>query len=268
MLDPRALAAINAGDLNTSAEGEIEVPNPDEPRIEWTFLHHQVLDNAFSIIEKANSDRSISRVLVIAQTIKSLVEDLCLENYDKKRFSDRNLDVKVLSEDNWPKLTQITAKVMFFVIPPTQSWHDLALRLINHFKAAKQEKEAHLIFIPQGNFMAKYFMKQTGSIDMFKTVWDLNLDLVPLSPDLASLEYKESLKELFYTKEYTCHNMAAESLYRIQAIFGKPQTVLLKGFNAKITFDLLSILEKDNSKTIGSLVNSRKRLIYTRGKSN
>src|SRR3990167_536108 len=258
MLDPRALAAINAGELNNSTEGEIEPVNPDEPKIEWSFLHHQILDNAFSIIEKVSNDKSVSKVMVIAHIIKSLVEDLCLKNYDKKRFDDRNLSVSVLAEDNWTKLSQISAKLLFFVVPPSEYWHNLALKLVDQLRSSRPDKEYHLILTPQGNFITKYFMKQWGSIHEFKSIWDLNLDLVPIAPDLASLEYKDSLKEMFYSKEFTCHNMAAESLYRLQAVFGKPPTVLLKGHNAKITYDLLSILEKDNSKTIGSIVNSRK----------
>ena len=257
MLDLKALAAINAGDINTSAEGEVEPLNPDEPKIEWRFLHHQILDNAFSIIEKVNNDKNVPKVMILASTIKALVEDLCIDGYDKKRFNDRNLSLVVLAEDNWAKLSKVTAKQMFFVIPPTKVWLDLSLKLIDELRDPRQERESHLIFIPQGSFLTKYFMKQSGSIHQFKSIWDLNLDLVPLSPDLASLEYKDSLKEVFYSKEYTCHNMAAESLYRMQAVFGKPATVLLKGHNAKITFDLLSILEKDNSKTIGSLMNAQ-----------
>jgi hypothetical protein len=47
------------------------------------------------------------------------------------------------------------------------------------------------------------------------------MNLIPVSPDLLSLEYKNATKELFTSDEYFCYNLVAESILKLQIVFGK-----------------------------------------------
>lgn len=78
-------------------------------------------------------------------------------------------------------------------------------------------------------------------------IYDFNFDLIPLSNDLLSLEYPLTLDEMFKSKEFNVHNLAAESLQRIQLVFGKIPTFVGKGHHSRTVMDILSRLEKEHA---------------------
>ena len=118
-----------------------------------------------------------------------------------------------------------------------------------------QKIQIHLVFYPQRTFMIKFDLKQSASANLFDRIHDFNFDLLPLDNDLLSLEYKPSLLELFVSREYNCHNMAAESLFRLETTYGTFKSVLIKGKHAKIVNDLKQSMILDNEKKFRGLLN-------------
>lgn len=71
---------------------------------------------------------------------------------------------------------------------------------------------------------------------------DFSFDLLPLDVDLYSLEMK-FLKDLYINHDHSIYTTVAESIHRLQCVFGKIHNIYGKGKAAKAVFDILKLKE-------------------------
>lgn len=71
-------------------------------------------------------------------------------------------------------------------------------------------------------------------------VRDFSFDLLPIDNDIYSLEMK-LLKELYINHDHSIYATVAESIHRLQCVFGKIHNVYGKGKAAKAIFDILRL---------------------------
>jgi hypothetical protein len=99
--------------------------------------------------------------------------------------------------------------------------------------------------------MCKYKMETLGIYGYFeKRIRDFNMDLIPLSADLMSLEYPLGVTELFYSDQYFSLNLVAESIQRIQIIYGKIPTIWCKGDSACKVIGMMRRMQGEYSKKL------------------
>lgn len=72
------------------------------------------------------------------------------------------------------------------------------------------------------------------------TLRDFSFDLIPIDHDLYSLEIK-CFKDLFVDEDYSIYSLVAESIHRLQCVFGRVRNIFGKGSAAKNIFDILNI---------------------------
>lgn len=139
-------------------------------------------------------------------------------------------------------------EVLVFFVPPEREVIEMIALFLDTLKKKGIKKQNHIIFYPKRTVLSKFYMEDYAISSRFENrVYDFNFDLIPLSNDLLSLEYPLSLDEIFKTKEFNVHNLVAESLQRIQLVFGKIPTFVGKGKHARTVMDILSRLEKEHA---------------------
>ena len=186
-----------------------------------------MLENLMKLVDKIDPSRRAYKSIVVPEDLRMLI-NLIIQI---EQFQDRKLDLQFISEALVSKLAETDYPLMIFVIPPLKNMLDLVVRVITELSKVKKptNRVFHLVFYPQRTFMIKYHIKEDKILQYFAKVHDFNFDLIPFSSDFLSLEYKQSMKEIFVTKEYNCHNLAAESLFRLETIFGRFKSTFLKG---------------------------------------
>lgn len=72
---------------------------------------------------------------------------------------------------------------------------------------------------------------------------DFSFDLVPLDIDLYSLEMK-IMRELYIDDNHTIYSTVAESIHRLQSVFGKIHNIFGKGRAAYSVYNILKLKEQ------------------------
>ena len=71
---------------------------------------------------------------------------------------------------------------------------------------------------------------------------DFSFDLLPLDVDIYSLEMK-TLKDVYINHDHSIYSTVAESIHRIQCVFGKVHNIYGKGKAAKAVYEILKLKE-------------------------
>jgi hypothetical protein len=79
----------------------------------------------------------------------------------------------------------------------------------------------------------------------FVDIRDFSFDLLPLDVDLYSLEMK-FIKELYINHDHSIYSTVAESIHRLQCVFGKVHNIYGKGKAAKAIYEILRLKESKN----------------------
>ena len=71
---------------------------------------------------------------------------------------------------------------------------------------------------------------------------DFSFDLLPLDIDLYSLEMK-NIKEQYINNNHSIYISVAESIHRLQCVFGKIHNIFGKGKAARSVYEILRLKE-------------------------
>lgn len=204
----------------------------------------QIFDNLMNTVDKLDPSQEEPKTMIVPEFLKPLIRLIV----EPAEFKKRNLSLLYLTEQTIEEYSDKQPCMIIFLIPPCKSDLEKSVRFITGAKFKNLNKTFDLIFFPQRTSIIKYVLKKEEYDDYFDQIYDLNFDLIPYAIDLLSLDYKKGIKEMFINSEYNQHQLAAESLFRLENIFGSFKSVLLKGRNSKIVFDIFTTLEKDNKK--------------------
>jgi hypothetical protein len=235
---------------------KVEGENDEQNTLKTQFLTQQCFDNMLRLFEKICPGRDGSKALVMPKFCKYLM--YMIMNEEELKTRNFSLLFFPFDKDRMVEWDNLPVSYLVFMIPPDTQMLTTVIAWSKSVKSGKRKNiEIHLVFYPQRTFMIKFDLKQLASIGLFEKIHDFNFDLIPLDNDLLSLEYKASLLELFVSREYNCHNMAAESLFRLETTFGSFKTVMLKGKHAKIVHDLKQSMFLDNERKFKGLMHGR-----------
>ena len=128
-------------------------------------------------------------------------------------------------------------------------------------KSMKEKLVENIIFIPGENYDIIDYMTSNHIRSDF-IIQNLNFDLIPIDIDLLSLERDNSLKEIYIDNNLTSVGDLANSLVKLEMIFGKIKFKYIKGDIAKTFCDMVKEKEiendlKTNDEILGMIVLDR-----------
>lgn len=103
----------------------------------------------------------------------------------------------------------------------------------------------YLILWPRHNILCKEVLKEQGVLGDLK-ILDFNFDLIPLEKDLLSLEMEFSFRDTYIDYDLCLHQQVAESIQRLQVIYGKCTHIVGKGTGAKKVIEILAKEEEED----------------------
>jgi Sec1 family len=224
--------------MASQAEAEL-----DKRRINVKIFLEHMKQKFAKMLDTICSDRNAPKDLVTVPEIRPLFE-LIIE---PKTLEERKVSLVWLDEASIAQYNDPDVQKLIFFVPPTLKYVKLIKEFHNMLKRRNFEKKLYLVYYPKRTMMCKYYMDTQKLLVLFEnSTFDFNFDLIPLYSDLLSLEYKPAVEEILINSEFTCYNLVAESIQRLQMVFGKVPTFLIKGDKSKIVFDILKRLEKEH----------------------
>jgi hypothetical protein len=221
-----------------SGEGDL-----DKRRINVKIFLEHMKQKFAKILDSICSDRNAPKDMVTVPEIRPLFELII----DPNTLKERKVSLVWLDENSIAQYNDPDVQKLIFFVPPTYKYVKLIKEFHNMLKRRNFEKKLYLVYYPKRTMMCKYYMDNQKLLVQFEnSTFDFNFDLIPLYSDLLSLEYKPAVTEMFISSEYTCYNLVAESIQRLQMVFGKIPTFLIKGDKSKIVFEILKRLEKEH----------------------
>ena len=134
-------------------------------------------------------------------------------------------------------------QIIFFVYPKVL----LMKRIARIIHKNSQDKNYHLVFWPRRTILCKEALESFGVYGNLD-IRDFNFDLIPLDSDILSLELDNCFKELYIENDFSTYTYVAESLQRLQLVYGRIRNVFAKGQGPKIVLDILKNYETEGKK--------------------
>ena len=153
---------------------------------------------------------------------------LTTDDFKDKNFNSSNITILDGKEKDLNFVTKFKEENMIYIIKPNKKKFDSILLIHTMLRATIQNLNAYIIFIPCENYDIIKHMKTSHIRDDFH-IENLNIDLVPIDLDLLSLEKENSLKEIYIDNDLTSINDLANSVVKLEMIFGKIKYKYIKG---------------------------------------
>ena len=252
----QAASGAGQGEGSTQADEEEKKEDPmanfgmklgDEDEIKMQidvklFMEHLKL-KFNRVLDQITEEITKPKDLIIIDSIRPIFELII----DQKSLKKRNVQLVWLSPRIIEEYNDPDTDVMVFFVPPLPKLIETIGRFLRVLKNKGMNKQYHIVYYPKRTILCKYFLETNDMTPFFQNrIYDFNFDLIPLSKDLLSLEYPLGIKEMLVNSEFNIHNFAAESLQRIQLVFGKIPTFIGKGDHARTVMEILRRLEKEH----------------------
>ena len=158
-------------------------------------------------------------------------------------------------------MTKIPEEVIIYIIKPDKMIFNIIIQIHLMLKSMKEKLVENIIFIPGENYDIIDYMTSNHIRSDF-IIQNLNFDLIPIDIDLLSLERDNSLKEIYIDNNLTSVGDLANSVVKLEMIFGKIKFKYIKGDIAKTFCDMVKEKEiendlKTNDEILGMIVLDR-----------
>eukprot|EP01017_Pseudomicrothorax_dubius_P039277 TRINITY_DN599_c0_g4_i2.p1 TRINITY_DN599_c0_g4~~TRINITY_DN599_c0_g4_i2.p1 ORF type:complete len:514 (+),score=148.27 TRINITY_DN599_c0_g4_i2:30-1571(+) len=130
-------------------------------------------------------------------------------------------------------------EIIFLAEAQAESMKRVAKIVLNN-EAYQIKKSYHLWLHPRRNVASSEILKITQIFGKFADIKDLDFDLVPIDADLLSLERASAPRELFLDNELSVVTYIANTIARLEFIYGQIPVVFGKGDKAKAILDILN----------------------------
>jgi len=106
-------------------------------------------------------------------------------------------------------------------------------KIIHNDQRLGRVRTYHLVFCPQKSVLSIQALEQAGVLRNL-VITAFNFDLIPLEHDLLSLELNNYEKEVYLEKDASCFHLIADSIQRLQLLYGQFYRIFMKGDAAKV----------------------------------
>lgn len=127
---------------------------------------------------------------------------------------------------------QVDVNQVIFFVRPDKAHMKRIVRIIRNNQISFQQKNYLLIFCPRSTVVCKEYLEKEAVMGNLQ-IRNFNFDLIPINDEVLSLEINDSLEHLYLRKELTILQVVAESIQRMQVVFGKFHQIYAKGDFAK-----------------------------------
>ena len=186
------------------------------------------------------------RLLIDQYSFGLLNHLLTPDDFKDKNFNQNNITILDGKEKDLNFVTKFKEENMIYIIKPNKKKFDSILLIHTMLKSVIPNLKAFIIFIPCENYDIIKHMK-TSHIRGDFHIENLNIDLIPIDLDLLSLEKDNSLKEIYIDNDLTSINDLANSVVKLEMIFGKIKYKYIKGDFALKFCNLLQEKELENN---------------------
>jgi len=173
------------------------------------------------------------------QESKLIIMDGSLFDIFRQLFTKDEIGAKIrfLSDD----IKTDSKHLLIFTPPTVQNMHKITKIIRNNM-----DKCVYLIFLPRKTFACKEALQSNGIYNSITSFHDFNFDLIPLDYDLLSLEILDASRQLYLEVDTTSLILIAESIQRLQLVFGRFDTILGKGYSARTILETLKGLDNES----------------------
>ena len=132
-------------------------------------------------------------------------------------------------------------QIVIFISPTVENLRKLKdLILIN---TERGSRKFYPVFWPKRTLATKEFI-ESSNLSQYVEIRDFSFDLLPLDTDLYSLEMK-MIYDLYIEDNHSIFTTVAESIHRLQSVFGRIHNVYAKGRAAYSIFEILKLKENE-----------------------
>ena len=196
--------------------------------------------------------KNVSRRLFIDQYCFGILNHLLTnDDFKSKNLSANNITVIDGKEKDLNFISKVNEEVFFYIIKPEKMIFNVIIQIHLMLKGMKEKSIHNIIFIPCENYDIIDFMVINHIKDDFN-VENLYFDLIPIDIDLLSLERDNCIKEIYIDNNLTCVGDLANSLVKLEMIFGKIKYKYIKGDIAETFCKMVEEKEKENDLKINN----------------
>ena len=222
--------------------------NKPERKVKSYLFQQYINSKLQKLIDDICDDRSESKDIATITDLQKYIANL----WDIPSLTKRSVKLVFLDNDAQVKnYNDTSTKYLVFLIPPKVEMITQMANFINNLQKRGITKNYHVVFYPKKSIMCKYYLEKYQIYGLLeKKIKDFNMDLMPLADDLMSLEYPISTEELFKTEQYYSLNLVAESIQRLQIIYGKIPNIYCKGDNSCKVVEMMTRMQKEHFKKL------------------
>lgn len=202
-----------------------------EMKIDTSIFKEHIKQKYIAMISGIGTDDPNSKILVIDPPIYAILRNILIKDeIGVSKIMDLKEDLKADAPH-----------IIFMSTPSVQN-----MNKINTVIQANMGKSFHMIFVPRRTFACKEVLLSSGRYGDINNIFDFNFDLIPMDTDLLSLEINDAARQLYLELDTTTLVLVAESIQRLQLVFGKIDCIFGKGLSAKVITDMLKNLESES----------------------
>ena len=171
---------------------------------------------------------------------------LTTQDFKAKNFGSGNIQVIDGKEKDLNFISKISEETILYIVKPDKTIFNTIIQIHLMLKAMRPNLVEYIIFIPGENYDIIDYMISNHIRNDFN-IENLNFDLIPIDIDLLSLERDDCLKEIYIDNDLTSVGDLANSLVKLEMIFGKVKYKYIKGDIAQIFCSMVEEKEKENN---------------------
>jgi hypothetical protein len=215
----------------TEEEPQSQTAQLPDMKIDTSIFRDHIKQKYKSMISAIDPGNTDSKVLIIDSALYDVLRHLLTkEEIGVAKIYSLKEDIKVDSK-----------YVVFLTPPSVQNVNKMSSVIKNNI-----DKSFYVCFVPRRTFACKEALQQNNIFSSISNFYDFNFDLIPLDYDILSLEIPDASRQLYLDLDTTTLVLVAESIQRLQLVFGRIDTVIGKGYSSKIIVDMLKNLENES----------------------
>ena len=171
---------------------------------------------------------------------------LTTDDFVTKKFSSENITVLEGNDKDLNFIMKFQEEVMIYIIQPNEIRIKEIVQIHTILATTIQNLKEYIIFIPCENYEIIKILKSYHIMECLH-IENLNFDLIPIDIDLLSLENENCLKEIYIDEDLSSISDLANSLTKLEMIFGKVKYKYIKGDMGLKFCQILEEKEKENN---------------------
>jgi len=220
----------NPGNRSSSVASKEEENLDPDMKIDTSIFRDHIKHKFRGLVTSIGGENQESKLIIMDGSLFDIFRQL----FTKDEIGAK---IRFLSDD----IKTDSKHLLIFTPPTVQNMHKITKIIRNNM-----DKSVYLIFLPRKTFACKEALQTNGIYNSITSFHDFNFDLIPLDYDLLSLEILDASRQLYLEVDTTSLILIAESIQRLQLVFGRFDTILGKGYSARTILETLKGLDNES----------------------